>query len=774
MRRRPYICKSCPEYHKTIISIEYGKSIAQWFPIVLLRYYFENEEKKFVVKPHGNRHSSAQPYIRTRESTKEKIAENVSNTKCNTKRALFATISQVGGVSGAASTSSLPRNYRQAQHIKENLGLTPASSEKSANDPLMAVLELKKSTLPGFIREVVCNDLPTVMLYTDRQIDNVVKFCCHSKAGLVSELAMDVTFQLGPFYVLVTTYKNTLLKVKNGTNSPTCLGPIMVCMTKEEATYLSFMHCLLRAVPGLSQYLHATGTDGEPALRNATAAGMQNATGLLCYLHSKRNVESKLKELGFSKSLTTKICQDIYAKGSGLLWADSKEEFTERADALIDEWDTLESSERRGPPQFASYFHKFKLVDSRERMAKFVMRDLGLGNEPYHQNVPESLNRMIKEWTNFVPQDLDKFVLSMYSFVESFDTETELAWFGISDKWEVREGFVQHMPRVHHVSMTAEERKAALKKVDMVCPDPSAYKECRAFKFPSKVYTGTSSTDDQSVNEPAGIDVIKSLNKYFSEQELYGLHDKAKAVLISNTIREGFKPRSFIVDSGRPLPYTVQFANSGKCSCNCAFFTRNNVCHHCIAVAMRAGKLDNLVASFSTRSLNQITTSTAPASVGSKRPPRKRKRTEEEHPFQQIEDEEALQSEHLTSQSVGETTLLITKNKKPDDPIPSAPLVLKRIAGGVRKCAGCRGDISSAVGGFNSEDDKQFCFGRFEAYSYWNKNSNSYKSTVSTRHYHLNPVCTKTVGKANIKADLHVPGSLRELIKERFACNIKE
>lgn len=74
----------------------------------------------------------------------------------------------------------------------------------------MAVLELKKSALSGFIREVVCNNLPTVMLYTDRLIDNVVKFCCQSKAGLVSELAMDVTFQLGLFYVLLTTCKNTL------------------------------------------------------------------------------------------------------------------------------------------------------------------------------------------------------------------------------------------------------------------------------------------------------------------------------------------------------------------------------------------------------------------------------------------------------------------------------------------------------------------------------------------------------------------------------------
>lgn len=66
-------------------------------------------------------------------------------------------------------------------------------------------------------------------------------------------------------------------------------------------------------------------------------------------------------------------------------------------------------------------------------MGNFVVQDLGLGNEPYHQNVPESSNR-IKEWMNFVPQHLAIFVLSLYSFVESFDTETELAWFGISDR----------------------------------------------------------------------------------------------------------------------------------------------------------------------------------------------------------------------------------------------------------------------------------------------------------------------------------------------------
>lgn len=146
---------------------------------------------------------------------------------------------------------------------------------------------------------------------------------------------------------------------------------------------------------------------------------------------------------------------------------------------------------------------------------------------------------------------------------------------------------------------------------------------------------------------------------------------------------------TFLVDSGRPLPRKVQFAISGKCLYVPVFHQKHNI----------------PVASFSTRSLSQITTSTTLSSIASKRPPRKRQSTEEEYPSQQIEDEGALQSEPLTSQPVGETTLLNRKNKKPDDSILSAPLVLKRIAGGVRKSAGCRGDIMSFVGRFNSEDD---------------------------------------------------------------------
>ncbi|RMX44385.1 hypothetical protein pdam_00011192, partial [Pocillopora damicornis] len=79
----------------------------------------------------------------------------------------------------AASTVTLPS---QAKNMKQKVGLTPGTAAKKGNDPLLAVLKLKKSTFPGFIREVVCNDLPTIMLYTDSQPEKIVKFCYHNLA----------------------------------------------------------------------------------------------------------------------------------------------------------------------------------------------------------------------------------------------------------------------------------------------------------------------------------------------------------------------------------------------------------------------------------------------------------------------------------------------------------------------------------------------------------------------------------------------------------------
>ena len=53
-------------------------------------------------------------------------------------------------------------------------------------------------------------------------------------------------------------------------------------------------------MPGLSQYLHAYGTDNEEALVNALAVALQNGKGLSCYIHIKKNVSMKFQKLGLS------------------------------------------------------------------------------------------------------------------------------------------------------------------------------------------------------------------------------------------------------------------------------------------------------------------------------------------------------------------------------------------------------------------------------------------------------------------------------------------
>ena len=219
VRRRTYTCSSYKWYHKTIVSIEYGKDIDKWFPRVLLHYQFDGKATKFKVEKYGNRTSSSMPYVRTKASTKQSIADKAQ--QYGPKRALFQVTKESGGVCGLDSTGTLPRNETQVMYIK-NKQQEPGPANK---DPLASVMELQKTTFRGFIRKIVCNDIQTVMLFTDRQLNNIIKFCCHRRPNKVSELGVDLTFQLGPFYVLVTSYKNTVLKVKGTNRHPLLYWP---------------------------------------------------------------------------------------------------------------------------------------------------------------------------------------------------------------------------------------------------------------------------------------------------------------------------------------------------------------------------------------------------------------------------------------------------------------------------------------------------------------------------------------------------------------------
>ena len=73
------------------------------------------------------------------------------------------------------------------------------------------------------------------------------------------------------YYLDDDSYKNTTLYMMNS-SPPVCLvllGPIMLCMLKDKALYITLFQKMTACIPGLKVYLQAYWADGKKALREA-------------------------------------------------------------------------------------------------------------------------------------------------------------------------------------------------------------------------------------------------------------------------------------------------------------------------------------------------------------------------------------------------------------------------------------------------------------------------------------------------------------------------
>ena len=139
-------------------------------------------------------------------------------------------------------------------------------------------------------------------------------------------------------------------------------------------------------------------------------------------------------------------------------------------------------------------------------------------------------------------------------------------------------------------------------------------------------------------------------------------------------------------------------------------------------------------------------------------------------------NERYLVKRALCAQALNSTTVLIKKAVRPENPPPGDPLIIKCISGNIRKCAGCSKPLSSEVQGFWVEDVR-FCCGRYEAYYYWNKGCNSYQVASGTRHYHINPVCTKYFRSSNenilLGSGITPTHAISQIAGQRFEVRVK-
>ena len=203
------------------------------------------------------------------------------------------------------------------------------------------IQQCKLDLQPGgrkFIRSVTFQTGTCCILSSDNQVDNVVRFCTNKGACCI--LGIDPTFNLGKFYLTVTTYIYSQVINKVTHASPTFFGPMLVHTEKTYESYYYFFSTVLKLQPKIADIV-AVGTDGEQALVKAVNVAFQDkVVQLRCFVHMKDNIRRYLTDILLPDSVREEIIKYIfgYQQGTmyvkGVLDATSSEDFDQRLASL--------------------------------------------------------------------------------------------------------------------------------------------------------------------------------------------------------------------------------------------------------------------------------------------------------------------------------------------------------------------------------------------------------------------------------------------------------
>ena len=261
------------------------------------------------MEPHGNAKHNGRAYVRTQHSTLEEIKENVSSMA--PKAAVKQVYDNAGGVTNLSSLSEVPRNCRQAYNAKSHNHSTSGIASNQQKDLVYDLLEQHYGSLKTFVRTVSFDDSVMCVLTTDQQLSDIERFCCNQGSTNSSVFGIDPTFNLGDFYVTVTTYENVMLKSRETGRHPVFIGPMFVHQRRTYETYFHFTSEILKRRKALAS-LKAIGTDGEEQLSNAFGTVFPGAVKLLCVVHKRDNIRAKLRQLAVSERLSKDILDSIF------------------------------------------------------------------------------------------------------------------------------------------------------------------------------------------------------------------------------------------------------------------------------------------------------------------------------------------------------------------------------------------------------------------------------------------------------------------------------
>ena len=242
--------------------------------------------------------------------------------------------------------------------------------------------------------------MPTIFfLKTDRQINDMLKFCCTPHNSSV--LGVDTTYNLCDMWMTDTCYRSKRLINPKTKSHPVFLGPMLFHFTKNKETFLRFALELFTSDPGMSNLKHI-GVDMESAIFNGFKTVFPSLESLLCVRHLSQRDAKKIDKLLVSAKgnqrenarAKAELLKDIYGAHNGasydfgLAETFDSEDFNMKLLSLESKWKSL-------CPGFFSWFQRKR----QEQFCSSVIQSAREGTDViglFYQNDIESMHYVEK------------------------------------------------------------------------------------------------------------------------------------------------------------------------------------------------------------------------------------------------------------------------------------------------------------------------------------------------------------------------------------------
>ena len=180
---------------------------------IFLQYYFDkNVHEVDINAPHGNAKRLKKPHRRAKESVKG-AARKV-------KQDIFL---EHGGFQNVHSPRDFPKHRKQVSILRY---FGDPSNRRDRGD-IVEIFDMSQDEVANnkYIRNVLMAPEKIISLMTNRQLNDIVRFC--SKPYAISVLGIDPTYNLGPCHVAITTYRHLLFSTEDDV-LPVMLGPALI------------------------------------------------------------------------------------------------------------------------------------------------------------------------------------------------------------------------------------------------------------------------------------------------------------------------------------------------------------------------------------------------------------------------------------------------------------------------------------------------------------------------------------------------------------------